>query len=446
MTRDAPVRAGRDGGLGTALAVPAVGPAEPRVRRRRRHRRPRCAAPTSPSPSSSRRPASGSAGDGAGGSGRPAAARAPASTGSGCGSGSTRRRATARSRRPWRRAARQAARDEGAAGPALLRLLGRPGPADRRRRPGQDQDLDAAGGDGLRLHPRDASRRFARHGAAVDMVQVGNEITAGMLWPLGQIYATDAADCAGFVTLLKAGIAGARAARVRAPAAARDGARRPRRRQRRRPLVLRPHARARRRVRRDRAVVLPVLARPARDLQANLIDTGRARTASRLVVVETAYPWTLENGDELENHIDSPGAARRATAGRPPRAGQAAYFAALRDVFARCRTASAAASSTGSRSGCPASAGRPARATRTTTSRCSTSGAARCPGSTSRTPPGGARASASGAGRRCGPGRPGSTRRPGGRRRRPRCGEGDVELAVPRQEWVALSQVSPRFG
>jgi hypothetical protein len=43
------------------------------------------------------------------------------------------------------------------------------------------------------------------------MVQIGNEITAGMLWPQGKIYVDGAQRWDEFTTLLKAGIAGARA-------------------------------------------------------------------------------------------------------------------------------------------------------------------------------------------------------------------------------------------
>jgi arabinogalactan endo-1,4-beta-galactosidase len=164
------------------------------------------------------------------------------------------------------------------------------------------------------------------------MVQIGNEVTAGMLWPLGQIYATDTPDWDGFVTLLQAGIAGARGARVR-----------------HRPEVM---------VHIDRGgdnggsrwfydhvlerdVDLDVIGLsyypfwhgPVEDLQANLDDLAAAY-GKDLVVAETAYPWTLDNGDSLENHIDQPAELPDADRWPATPAGQAAYFRALRSTIA----------------------------------------------------------------------------------------------------------------
>lgn len=52
-------------------------------------------------------------------------------------------------------------------------------------------------------------RRFDQEGILPDMVQVGNEINHGMLWPEGQIYKEgQAADWEHFCELLKAGIKG----------------------------------------------------------------------------------------------------------------------------------------------------------------------------------------------------------------------------------------------
>jgi len=51
---------------------------------------------------------------------------------------------------------------------------------------------------------------LAAQGTPADMVQIGNEITAGMLWPVGQLYVGGAQRWVEFTTLLKAGIAGAR--------------------------------------------------------------------------------------------------------------------------------------------------------------------------------------------------------------------------------------------
>ncbi|MEN3362688.1 MAG: arabinogalactan endo,4-beta-galactosidase, partial [Mycobacteriales bacterium] len=63
----------------------------------------------------------------------------------------------------------------------------------------------------VRGYTRNIVAAFARAGVPVDMVQIGNEITGGMLWPNGKIYRDDGQHWAEFTTLLSAGIAGARA-------------------------------------------------------------------------------------------------------------------------------------------------------------------------------------------------------------------------------------------
>jgi arabinogalactan endo-1,4-beta-galactosidase len=53
---------------------------------------------------------------------------------------------------------------------------------------------------------------FARQGTPVDMVSIGNEIRNGILWPVGQVDPGTGAGYDALATLLKAGVAGARAA------------------------------------------------------------------------------------------------------------------------------------------------------------------------------------------------------------------------------------------
>ena len=57
-------------------------------------------------------------------------------------------------------------------------------------------------------------RTLKQAGALPDVVQIGNEVDGGILWPLGQLYATNdtATEWKQFTRLLKAGIAGVRAA------------------------------------------------------------------------------------------------------------------------------------------------------------------------------------------------------------------------------------------
>jgi arabinogalactan endo-1,4-beta-galactosidase len=53
--------------------------------------------------------------------------------------------------------------------------------------------------------------QFAAQGTPVDMVSIGNEIRNGILWPVGQVDWTANTGWSNLTTLLKAGVAGARA-------------------------------------------------------------------------------------------------------------------------------------------------------------------------------------------------------------------------------------------
>jgi arabinogalactan endo-1,4-beta-galactosidase len=173
---------------------------------------------------------------------------------------------------------------------------------------------------------------FARHGAPVDMVQVGNEITAGMLWPLGQIYQDDRQHWPEFSTLLAAGIAGARAGNPRGhdlevmvhiDRGGDNGG----------SVWFYDHIR-------DAGVDFDVIGLsfypfwhgPLSALQQNLDDLA-GRYGKPLVVVETAYPWTTADGDTLANFITSPDQLPDVDRFPPTPAGQAAYFEALRGVL-----------------------------------------------------------------------------------------------------------------
>lgn len=183
-------------------------------------------------------------------------------------------------------------------------------------------------------YTRHTLETLSRAGAPVDMVQIGNEITGGMLWPLGKLYDGSAdQNWSGFTTLLSAGIAGARAARVRGP----------------RPEIM---------IHIDRGgdnggsryffdhvfaagldfdvigqSYYPFWHGTLQELQANLIDLAN-RYDKDLVVAETAYPWTLDNGDELPNILSSLDQLPDAAIWPPTPAGQLAYFTAIRSVFA----------------------------------------------------------------------------------------------------------------
>ena len=67
--------------------------------------------------------------------------------------------------------------------------------------------------DAVRSYTRDSMNAFAEAGAYPEMVQVGNEITNGMMWPDGKL----PQNWDQFADLVKAGIAGVEAASVNRP-------------------------------------------------------------------------------------------------------------------------------------------------------------------------------------------------------------------------------------
>jgi arabinogalactan endo-1,4-beta-galactosidase len=173
---------------------------------------------------------------------------------------------------------------------------------------------------------------FARQGTPVDMVQIGNEVTNGMLWPVGEVYRQTGEDWTSFAALLNAGIDGAR-----------EGS------DPNHPLCIVIHIDrggdnngARHFM--DRILAAGVTSFDAiglsyypfwhgslSELQRNLNDLA-TRYQKDLIIAETAYPWTLEGGDsdlgvadarELPDSADYP----------PTITGQERYFLALRRVL-----------------------------------------------------------------------------------------------------------------
>ena len=154
----------------------------------------------------------------------------------------------------------------------------------------------------VRSYTRDVVRAFARQGTPADMIQIGNEVTSGMLWPLGQIYQPDGQHWAQFAALVAAGLAGAQEGN--------------------------PHGhQLRSMIHIDRGGdnggtrwFLDHLLAEGADfdvlgqsyyamwhgslaaLAANLNDTA-TRYGKDIVIAETQYPWTLANGDDLGNFV-----------------------------------------------------------------------------------------------------------------------------------------------
>ena len=75
----------------------------------------------------------------------------------------------------------------------------------------QGQDLSQLA-DTVQSYTRSVIHAFAAQGTPVDMVSIGNEIRNGILWPVGQINWANDTGWDNLVTLLKAGVAGAREA------------------------------------------------------------------------------------------------------------------------------------------------------------------------------------------------------------------------------------------
>ena len=211
-------------------------------------------------------------------------------------------------------------------------------------------------------YTRDALNALAAQGTPAQMLQLGNEIRNGILWPTGQLDGSaDQWDRLG--TLLRAAAAGARDAKGPTPrlvvhydqggdnAGSRwffDN-------------IVAQHVP----VRRDRPVLLPLLAR---DAVAAARERRRPRAALRPRRLAWSRPSTGGRSTTATRRTTSCG---RPTcwcpATRPPRAGSSASPRTCCRSSPRCPAAAGWASSTGSRSGSRASAGSRARARRTTT-------------------------------------------------------------------------------
>ncbi|MBV8539408.1 MAG: glycosyl hydrolase 53 family protein [Pseudonocardiales bacterium] len=187
----------------------------------------------------------------------------------------------------------------------------------------------------LRTYTRDVVAAFTEQGTPVSMLQVGNEVTEGFLWPLGRIGRMDGEPWSEFTTLLRAGIMGARTGTPNGQELA---------------IVIhtdRGGDNAGARHFYDQLLeedvhfdviglsYYPFWHGRLADLQDNLIDLA-ARYDKDVLVVETAYPWTLESQrgkpsrfctseEQLPDLEEFPATPD----------GQAAYFEALRSCLQR---------------------------------------------------------------------------------------------------------------
>jgi arabinogalactan endo-1,4-beta-galactosidase len=185
----------------------------------------------------------------------------------------------------------------------------------------------------VRSYTRDVVARFAEQGTPVSMLQIGNEIAGGFLWPIGRIGHPDGDSWSGFTTLLRAGITGALAGALDAH----------------RPTIMihtecgGDNVRARRFY--DRLLAedirfdviglsyYPFWHGPLAGLQSNVASLA-ARYDKDIVIAETSYPWTLENPRGQPDRFCT-GEEQLPDAETYPATadGQAAYFEALRAVL-----------------------------------------------------------------------------------------------------------------
>lgn len=184
--------------------------------------------------------------------------------------------------------------------------------------------------DSVYRYTRDVLRALRAQGTPPAMVQLGNEIRPGMLWPEGRVdsaYDTPA-QWDRLVTLLRAARRGAL-----------EGA------GERRPLIMIHYDNGAKNAM-NRAFFDPLVARGLEfdviglsfypkwhgtlaELRANLADIT-ARYNKDVYVVETAYPWTFEWRDQAGNIM---GSETDLHAGYPPTvAGQAAFLRAVREI------------------------------------------------------------------------------------------------------------------
>ena len=195
-------------------------------------------------------------------------------------------------------------------------------------------DSLAAHGDSVRSHTRDVTRRFIDRGIPLESVQIGNEITNGMLWPVGRVGGGDdrARQWEALATLLRAAIEGVEAATTETP---------------RPPIVVHVDrggdpdgARwffdnlARFRLDFDRIGLsyYPWWHGTLDDLETT-VDALVERYDKPVTIVETAYPWTLDWFDDTHNPVGRPEQLLASFAATPD--GQRRFAA---ELVARLRT------------------------------------------------------------------------------------------------------------
>jgi arabinogalactan endo-1,4-beta-galactosidase len=183
----------------------------------------------------------------------------------------------------------------------------------------------------VQSYTRDVVAAFARQGTPVNIVQIGNETTLGMLWPTGQIYRQTGEDWMGYAELVKAGIRGAKEG---------NPARSPR-------IMLHSDTGG------DQGASLyyfdhlqqqgvsfdliglsyyPFWHGSLAGLRQNLHALA-SRYGKDIIIAETAYPWTLSSGGNVQSVVTSLDALPDAASYPPTPQGQAKFYAALNQTL-----------------------------------------------------------------------------------------------------------------
>ncbi|GLB67895.1 glycoside hydrolase family 53 protein [Arthrobacter mangrovi] len=183
----------------------------------------------------------------------------------------------------------------------------------------------------VKKYTRDVIAKFASQGTPVDIVQIGNEVIHGMMWPVGQVYPVGGEEWSGFTELLKAGVAGAKEGNPQDP-----------------PAIMihtdtggdaeesayffdqvKAHG-----VPFDLIGLsyYPFWHGSLDDLRNNLKSLS-SRFGKDIIVAETGYPWTLSSGDDCPSVVTDIDALPDAAKYPPTPLGQADFFEALNLVL-----------------------------------------------------------------------------------------------------------------
>jgi arabinogalactan endo-1,4-beta-galactosidase len=182
----------------------------------------------------------------------------------------------------------------------------------------------------VRTYTTGVMSAFANQGTHVSMVEVGNEIDAGILWPIGKVSLDGSGNWAAFGQLLNAGIAGARAAEptvkivLHTALGSDNGA----------ATAFYYHVIAAGVTNWDILGLsyYPFWQSNLAALSSNL-DSLANRYARPVLIVETSYPWTLSNTTS-SSWVTTTAALPDGALYPPTPAGQAGYYSALRNVVA----------------------------------------------------------------------------------------------------------------